>query len=53
MLLAKLLIFIFSHSVLGGLAQGECDNFDDFSKNKEMRHARVEVLFRDYEVHIY
>ena len=35
---------------LGGLTEPSEEVMEDFSKNREMRQARVEVLFKDYEV---
>ena len=34
----------------GGLTEPSEEVMEDFSKNREMRQARVDVLFKDYEV---
>ena len=39
-------------TLAGGLTESNEDGTEDFSKNREMRQARVEVLFKDYEVSV-
>ena len=43
-------IYLIAMLFSGGLTEPSEEVMADFSKNREMRQARVDVLFKDYEV---
>ena len=43
-------IYLIAMLFSGGLSEPSEEVIEDFSKNREMRQARVDVLFKDYEV---